>query len=466
MRYTHSLPTLPSFEGRGFFGYTFGPLQQKDLEIYYIEVEKGHDTFTVSKRITRIYYVLWGNGYFTINDRRHDVSRGVLVEVPPKAEYSYSGKMKLIAVSKPRWFNGNDRYTKWNPDVLQGDFPLVANGGSWKVFGKSPINIYLGLNRRLWRKLPASLSTLGPVRSYGDLLHTLARRHGVRAQAPSTVFLRNRPQLELIRRLIEERAKRDTLRVAVLGCSIGVEAYSVAWRIRSARPDLKLILQALDISKSAVDFSKCGRFSLAASALTGTDIFERMTETEITELFHRDGDIVTVKSWIKEGIKWQVGDVAESETLDALGPQDIVIANNFLCHMYPPVAERCLRNIARSVRPHGYLFVSGIDLDIRTKVADDLGWRPLQELLEDIHEGDPCMKTFWPCHYAGLEPLNKKRGDWKRRYAAAFQLVPCDKEAGASVNIGISAEGPPGNESTSVSGDAPLHQGMVDVAKV
>jgi len=44
MRYTHSLPTSPSFDGKGLFGYTFGPLQQKDLEIYYIEVEKGHDT--------------------------------------------------------------------------------------------------------------------------------------------------------------------------------------------------------------------------------------------------------------------------------------------------------------------------------------------------------------------------------------------------------------------------------------
>src|SRR5262245_14345287 len=111
-------------------------------------------------------------------------------------------------------------------------------------------------------------------------------------QAPSTFFLGNRPRLELIRRLIEQRAKTDTLRVAVLGCSIGVEAYSVAWRIRSARPDLKLMLHALDISKWAVEFGKCGRYSLVASQSTDTDIFQRMTEREITELFDRDGDVV------------------------------------------------------------------------------------------------------------------------------------------------------------------------------
>ena len=210
----------------------------------------------------------------------------------------------------------------------------------------------------------------------------------------------------------------------MLGCSTGAEAYSVAWTIRSARPELKLILNAVDISSLAVEVGKSGVYSLVASHLTNTDMFERMTVTEIKEFFDRDGDAATVKSWIKEGIKWSVGNAAEPEIVDTLGPQDIVVANNFLCHMDDTMAERCLRNIARLVSPHGYLIVSGIDLDIRTKVANDLGWNPLQELLEEIHEGDPGMRSFWPCHYAGLEPLNKKRQDWRIRYATAFQLVP------------------------------------------
>ena len=90
--------------------------------------------------------------------------------------------------------------------------------------------------------------------------------------------------------------------------------------------------------------------------------------------------------------------------------------------MDPPDAERCLRNIARLVRPQGYLIVSGIDLDIRTKVARELGWRPVQDLLEEIHDGDPALRGHWPCHYAGLEPLDKRRKDWRTRYAAVFQM--------------------------------------------
>jgi SAM-dependent methyltransferase len=422
-------------------GYTFGPLKQKDLEIYYIEVERGHDTFMVSKKITRIYYILSGSGYFTIADHKYDVSAGMLVEVPPKVEYSYSGKMKLIGLSKPRWFIGNDRFTKWNPDVVRAEPPFAADGVSWltrlirsTVFGKSPTGAYLRINQQLWNKLPTSVTVLGPIRLYGNFLHTLAQIYRSREQAFGTFFLRNRPQLKLIQRLVERSTKTDTLRVAVLGCSTGAETYSVAWRIRSAWPDLKFILHAVDISRQAVEVGERGVYSVETSELTATNILERLTRTEIAELFDMEGDVATVKSWIRDGIKWHVGDVRESEILNALGPQDIVLANNFLCHMDAPMAETCLRNIARLVSPHGYLIVSGIDLDVRTKVADDLGWNPLQELLEEIHDGDPILRSVWPCYYGGVEPLNKRRQDWRRRYAAAFQLVPSG--AGAD-NLGV-----------------------------
>lgn len=117
MQYIYTRPTLTSFTAMGLEGYSFGPLRQKDLNIYYIESETGHDTFMVSRKITRTYYILAGHGYFTIDNRRYDVCPSTLVEIPPKVEYSYSGKMTLIAFARPRWFRGNDRHTRWNPDV-------------------------------------------------------------------------------------------------------------------------------------------------------------------------------------------------------------------------------------------------------------------------------------------------------------------------------------------------------------
>jgi len=91
------------------------------------------------------------------------------------------------------------------------------------------------------------------------------------------------------------------------------------------------------------------------------------------------------------------------------------------CHLKPPEAERCLRNIAGIVTPGGYHLVTGIDLDIREKVARDLRWRPVPELIEEIHEGDPSVRGDWPFAWWGLEPLNKDRGEWRLRCAVAFQ---------------------------------------------
>jgi chemotaxis methyl-accepting protein methylase len=431
MPYTYTLPQSTAFTGTGLEGYSFGPLRQKDLDVYYIESEKGHDTFMVSKKISRTYYVISGSGYFTIDNHKYEVRPGMLVDVPPKVEYSYSGKMTLIGFARPRWFSGNDTHTRWNPDVTIRPSLCLPGKESWrsrlirlKIAGKSPVNAYLRLNRRVWERVPSSLASSRFIRMYGDFLHSLSRTVEARTQAFNTHFLRNRPELELIQRLLAGKNHGETLKIAVLGCSLGPEAYSVAWAIRSERPDLRLILDAVDISPNAVEFAKRGVYSLTSTDSLRSAIFDRMTKGEKEEFFDMNGETASVKHWIREGIQWHVGDAGEPTTIDALGPQDMVVANNFLCHMVPAEAERCLRNIARLVGTGGYVFVSGVDLDVRTKVAQDLEWKPLRELLEEIHDGDPALRGHWPWHYGGLEPIDRKRRDWTTRYAVAFEVAP------------------------------------------
>jgi SAM-dependent methyltransferase/mannose-6-phosphate isomerase-like protein (cupin superfamily) len=438
MRYVHSLPASASFSDTGLSGYIFGPLNDPSVEVCYIDVRQGHDTFQISRKIKRIYYVLSGTGYFTITGCRYEVTSGTLVEVPPGLEYSYSGTMKLIAFMTPRWFVDNDTATKWNPDVTPQNLRFEpGNGLTWQskllgfqIFGKSPFRAYLGLSHRIWEKLPLSLTTWRPIRSYGVFVHKLVRMKGGRAQGLGTCFLRNRPALELIRRLAERRGKEKTLRLAVLGCSAGAEVYSIAWTIKSARPDLKLELDAMDISEEVVEFARDGIYPVKptkeSSGISDPAVLERMSNAEVDQLFSCEAEFVKVKPWIGEGINWRVGDVGNPGIVEDLGTYDIVVANNFLCHMSPGQAERCLRNIARLVKHGGHLLVGGIDLDVRTKVACQLGWRPVEELLEDIHNGDIWLRILWPWHYAGLEPLDKARPDWKVRYAAAFELFAAD----------------------------------------
>jgi SAM-dependent methyltransferase len=213
------------------------------------------------------------------------------------------------------------------------------------------------------------------------------------------------------------------LRIAVLGCSIGAEVYSILWAIRSARPDLKVLLDAVDISQEILSFAEKGIYARDTSQLVNASIFERLTQAEMVEMFDWEGDQAKVKSWLGEGITWHPRNAADPELTNILEPQDIVVASNFLCHMAAADAERCLGNIAQLVSPGGYLFVSGVDLDVRTKVAVDLGWEPVPELTAEIHNGDPSVRADWPWQWWGLEPMNQRRRDWRIRYAASFRIV-------------------------------------------
>ena len=226
----------------------------------------------------------------------------------------------------------------------------------------------------------------------------------------------------MMRRLADQKEHGSTLRIAVLACSIGAEVYSIFWTIRSARPDLKVHLQAIDVSKEILEFAAQGIYSDSTSKLVGSSIFDRMTEQEKREMFDWEEDRARVKAWLREGIIWQCGDASDPEIKNALGLQDMVIGSNFLCHMAPAEAEKCLRNMARLVEPGGYLFVSGVDLDVRTRVARDLGWKAVPDRIAEIHDGDPSVRGDWPWHWWGLEPLDRRRSDWAIRYAAVFQV--------------------------------------------
>jgi len=297
---------------------------------------------------------------------------------------------------------------------------------------------YLWLVSCVWEHIPARFRVLPALRRYGDHLHSLVLRFADRRQNHSTAFFRNRAELELIRRLADRSRPGSTLEMTVFACSKGAEVYCIAWILRNARPDLTLRIRAIDLSQEVVDFASQGRYALeniadqshAAELDSNTyrdqrsdfSPFKFMSEGEKNAMFDRDGDVVEIKSWIKEGITWHCGDAGDPKLVSILGPQDIVIANRFLCHMKPAVAEPILRNLSHVVRPGGYLFVSGVDLDVRMRVATDMEWQPVTELMEEVHNGDPSIRDGWPFDYWAKEPLDTERRDAVIRYASAFRV--------------------------------------------
>jgi chemotaxis methyl-accepting protein methylase len=302
---------------------------------------------------------------------------------------------------------------------------------------------YLAINVWIWSHLPASLRSWRPIRAYGVHLHGLIQLQATRNQSVGTFFFRNRPELKLLIHLLDRKPQGATLDLAVLACSKGAEVYSFCYAIRCARPDLKLSLRAVDISKDILEFAEAGVYSLGrpdgskdpdsgfrfpdgnVSKNTYRDqpssIFERISSAEMEALFDHEENQVRVKQRFREGITWHLGDAGDPGLVGTVGLQDIVVANRFLCHMYPEQAGACLRILVRLVKPGGYLFVSGVDLGVRSKVAQEIGWRPVTEMINEIHEGDPSLRRDWPLQYWGLEPFDQSRIDWKMRYGSVFQ---------------------------------------------
>ena len=309
---------------------------------------------------------------------------------------------------------------------------------------------YLWQAGRVWKHLPHAVrgSRLGY--AWGRHLDRLVRIHAERKQYFATFFLRNRAELELLRRLASQKPQGARFDMTILACSKGAEVYSMAWAVRSVRPDLQLNVHAVDISQEIVDFAARGAYSLCGSdALASADeesakqkgdvswntsrdqnasMFERVSREEIDAMFESSGNQAVVRPWLREGISWMCGDAGDLALQEAIGPQDVVVANRFLCHMEPPEAEGCLRTVGRLVKPGGYLFVTGIDLDVRAKVARDSEWIPVTDLAREIHEGDTSILAGWPLEYWGLEPFDERRPDWQIRYASVFQVGQASPE--------------------------------------
>jgi len=269
------------------------------------------------------------------------------------------------------------------------------------------------LGQFVWRHVPRCLVESRPGMKCGRWIHERARRQS-RAQAIRTCFFRNRPEIAAIGQLAASRKADAPLAVAVLGCSRGAEVYTLVHTLRTARPDLPRTVHGVDISEDVLAVAREALYTPDGRELQG------VTPEEHAAVFDEEPGGLRVKPHLREGITWLQADVRSPALRERLGAQDIVIANRFLCHMAPAEAEHCLRNILGLLRSGAALFVSGVDLDVRSRVTHEHGLEPLGDI-EALHEGDATLREGWPWQYWGLEPIDRTRPDWRRYYASAFR---------------------------------------------
>jgi len=270
----------------------------------------------------------------------------------------------------------------------------------------------------LWNAFGRPAQSRRTAQAVGKRIHRRACRIQDREPLSAyTRFFRNPPQLEVLREAALEMNPGASLRLAVLGCSAGAELYSALWTIRTTRPDLTVSAVGVDISKTCIQAAIDGTYPLSARTVEG------IAATTYERLFTPEGDLLRVQDWLREGVSWKIADACSLALRHELGLQDVVLANNYLCHMLDEHAEICLRNAARMVAPDGYLFVWGVDLAIRARVVRAMGLKPVTARIEEIYLADRAAREAWPLKYWGIEPLDKERSDWMVRYATVYRRL-------------------------------------------
>ena len=148
---------------------------------------------------------------------------------------------------------------RWFSMAKQESQTMRVGYSKSRILRRSTRSLLVG-SRRIWNRLPLSLRLLSLGRLYGRHLHALVRLHARRSQSSATFFCET-GQLELMGRLVHQKAHGSSLDISVLACSKGAEVYSILWSIRRARPDLRLRMQAVDVAQEILEFAARGVYS-------------------------------------------------------------------------------------------------------------------------------------------------------------------------------------------------------------
>jgi chemotaxis methyl-accepting protein methylase len=281
-----------------------------------------------------------------------------------------------------------------------------------------PRTVSTMLVRAFTRIVPAPL---GNTLTWRRMRHRIAQWVAPRRNSHFTGFLRLPSQFKalagpVLAALLNGGAVTDALDIAVLGCSNGAEAYSVASVLGRGHPGLVFRVRGYDIDGEVLRKARTGRYA-------AEEIFNNaaITEEFVRSTFDRVEHGYIVKRRIRERVTFDQADALSPDLDTRLGRFDILFAQNFIFHLPRKQARKALENTHRLLHSGSALFIDGVDLDLRQGFARRTRLVPLDFEIEQIHsEARWARAVGWPYAYWGLEPLVKSGRDWRRRYATIF----------------------------------------------
>ncbi|WP_126955100.1 CheR family methyltransferase [Xanthomonas euvesicatoria] len=174
-----------------------------------------------------------------------------------------------------------------------------------------------------------------------------------------TKFFRDRREFEfleqqVIPRLFQGKHTGDSLRIWVLGCSTGEEAYSLAMLLREHAETLdtapRIQIFASDIDGRALATARVGRY---ASSIVGEVAPERLRRW-----FVKEGDTYVVSKELRELCVFSQHSIVKDPPFSRL---DLVSCRNLLIYLDAELQNRVVPIFHFAIRPGGYLFLGNAE---------------------------------------------------------------------------------------------------------
>jgi two-component system CheB/CheR fusion protein len=170
-----------------------------------------------------------------------------------------------------------------------------------------------------------------------------------------TSFFRNPEAFEALKEkvfpsLIKDRSRQQAVRVWVMGCSTGEEAYSIAIAYQefaaAARVQIPLQLFATDLNRRVVELARAGVYPKAVA--------QSLSPERLHRWFVDSGDGYRVAKEIRELCVFAQHNVLTAPPFSHL---DLVSCRNLLIYLDATAQQRLVPILHYALQPHGYLLV-------------------------------------------------------------------------------------------------------------
>jgi two-component system CheB/CheR fusion protein len=172
-----------------------------------------------------------------------------------------------------------------------------------------------------------------------------------------TSFFREPDSFEILKdmaipQLLKSKKSGDTLRVWVVGCSTGEEAYSIAIILRECLDDLKpdghhkIQIYATDIDKEAIDVARQGTYPASISA--------DVSQERLQRFFMKEDDRYRIRNEVREMIVFAQQNVLTDPPFIRL---DLLSCRNLLIYLNSETQKKLLPIFHYSLEAGGFLFL-------------------------------------------------------------------------------------------------------------